>query len=194
VGRELEIAREMLEASADGIRASTALAEGAVTVAERVADAFARGGKLLVCGNGGSAADAQHFAAEMVGRFGSSARAALPAIALSTDTSVITAVANDFGYEDVFARQVRALARPPDVLVGISTSGEAANVIAAFAAAPAGVLKVALTGPRGRLAAAADLALCVPAEGTAQLQSAHGALIHAICAVIDARFATQERA
>lgn len=191
--RDLGIAREMLEGSADAIRASAGLAETAVTVAQRIADAFVGGGKVLVCGNGGSAADAQHFAAEMVGRFRSPARAPQAAIALSADTAVLTAIANDFSYDDVFARQVRALARPGDVLVGISTSGEAANVIKAFETAPAGVLKVALTGPRGRLGDAADVALRVPVEGTAQIQAAHGALIHAICAVLDARFA-EERA
>ncbi len=192
VGRDVEIARRTLEQSADAITGSLALAETAVAVAERIADAFARGGKLLVCGNGGSAADAQHFAAEMVGRFRHE-RAARPAIALSADTAVLTAVANDFTYEEVFARQVRALARPEDVLVGISTSGEAANVIRAFEAAPPGVVRVALTGPRGRLADAADIALRVEADGTAAIQAAHGALIHAICAVLDARFA-EERA
>jgi phosphoheptose isomerase len=191
--RDLRIAREALERSAAAIAASTTLLGTAVTVAERIAEAFGRGGKLLICGNGGSAADAQHFAAEMVGRFNSSDRAALPAIALSADTAILTAVANDFGYDEVFARQVRALARPGDVLVGISTSGEAPNVIGAFEAAPPGVTKVALTGPRGRLADGADLQLRVPAEGTAAIQAAHGALIHAICAVLDARVA-EERA
>ncbi len=186
---EIETAREMLAASADAMRASIALAPTAAAVGDRIADAVAGGGKVLVCGNGGSAADAQHFAAELVGRFRAPERAPLPAVALSTDTSVLTAIANDFGYDEVFARQVRALARPGDVLVGISTSGEAANVVAAFAAAPKGVLKVALTGPRGRLADAADIALGVPAEGTAEIQAAHGALIHAVCAVLDARVA-----
>src|SRR6266511_2539155 len=117
----------MLEQSADAVRGSLVLADAVVVVAQRIADRFACGGKLLVCGNGGSAADAQHFAAEMVGRFRHE-RTARPAIALSADTVVLTAVANDFTYDELFARQVRALARPEDVLVGISTSGEAANV------------------------------------------------------------------
>jgi phosphoheptose isomerase len=187
MGRDLEIAQAMLERSARAIHDALPLADAAVAVAERIADSFGRGGKLLVCGNGGSAADAQHFAAEIVGRFLAPDRAACPAIALSADTAVLTAIANDFAYDEVFARQVRALARPGDVLVGISTSGEAANVIRAFEAAPPGVQRVALTGRRGRLADIADLALRVPADGTAQVQSAHGALIHAICAVLDAR-------
>src|SRR6266511_6075352 len=165
----------MLEQSADAVRGSLVLADAVVVVAQRIADRFACGGKLLVRGNGGSAADAQHFAAEMVGRFRHE-RAARPAIALSADTAVLTAVANDFTYEEVFARQVRALARPEDVLVGISTSGEAANVIKAFEAAPPGVLKVALTGTRGRLADVADLSLRAEGDGTAAIQAAHGAL------------------
>lgn len=185
---DLGIAREMLRSSAEAIRAAEALAGSAVAVAERIAEAFARGGTLLVCGNGGSAADAQHLAAEVVGRFIDRARAGRPAIALTADSAVVTAVANDFGYDEVFARQVRALARPGDVIVGISTSGEAASVIRALEAAPAGALTVALTGPRGRLADVAEIALRVPAEGTASIQAAHGALIHAICAVLDARF------
>lgn len=189
----LAIARDMLESSAGAVRGSLSLGEVAVAVAERIADSFASGGKLLVCGNGGSAADAQHFAAEVVGRFLAGDRAPRPAIALSADTAVLTGVGNDFAYDEVFARQVQALARPGDVLVGISTSGEAANVLRAFAAAPAGVVKVALTGAQGRLADAADIALRVPAEGTAPIQAAHIALIHAICAVLEARFAKEKR-
>lgn len=191
MGRDLDLARQMLEQSADAVRGSLALADAVVVVAERIADRFASGGKLLVCGNGGSAADAQHLAAEIVGRFVDRARAGRPAIALSADSAVVTAVANDFGYDDVFARQVRALARPGDVIVGISTSGEAASVIRALEAAPVGALTVALTGPRGRLADVAEIALRVPAEGTAPIQAAHGALIHAMCAVLDARFAQE---
>lgn len=183
----------MLESSAGAVRDSLSLGEATVAVAERIADSFASGGKLLVCGNGGSAADAQHFAAEVVGRFLASDRAPRPAIALSADTAVLTGVGNDFAYDQVFARQVQALARPGDVLVGISTSGEAANVLRAFEAAPTGVVKVALTGARGRLADAADLALRVPAEGTAPIQAAHIALIHAICAVLEARFLEEGR-
>lgn len=184
----VEVAAEMLARSLEAVRASLDLAEQAAEVGERLADALEAGGKLLVCGNGGSAADAQHFAGEVMGYFQVRGRRPRPALALTTDTSVLTAIANDDTFEQVFARQVQGLARPGDVLVGISTSGASRNVLCAFAAAPAGVVKVALTGPRGPLAAAADLALCVPAEDTAPIQAAHIALIHAICAVLEARF------
>jgi D-sedoheptulose 7-phosphate isomerase len=167
------------------------MADDVVSVAHTIADAFASGHKLLVCGNGGSAADAQHFAGELIGRFLSSAseRAPRPAIALSADSAVLTCIANDYGYDEVFARQVRGLAQAGDVLVGISTSGSSANVLRAFQAAPSGVTRIALCGRTGPLANLADLALCVPAEGTAPIQAAHIAIIHAICMVLEARFA-----
>jgi len=144
------------------------------------------GGRILACGNGGSAADAQHFAAELVGRF-ERERAALGAIALTTDTSIVTAVANDYDFARVFARQVEALGRPGDVLLGISTSGGSANVIAAFAAAKAGgLLTVALTGrDGGAVGAAADIHINVPAASTARVQEVHRTLLHAVCALIE---------
>jgi len=144
------------------------------------------GGRILACGNGGSAADAQHFAAELVGRF-ERERAALGAIALTTDTSIVTAVANDYDFVRVFARQVEALGRPGDVLLGISTSGGSANVIAAFAAAKAGgLLTVALTGrDGGAVGAAADIHINVPAASTARVQEVHRTLLHAVCALIE---------
>jgi D-sedoheptulose 7-phosphate isomerase len=182
--------QEMLEQSADAVRESLRLSDAIAAVAHRIADAFDAGHKLLVCGNGGSAADAQHFAGELMGRFLSSAsgRAPRPAIALTADTAVMTCIGNDYAFDEVFARQVQGLAQPGDVLVGISTSGSSPNVLRAFAAAPEGVVKIALTGPGGELADEADLALQVPFSGTAPIQAAHIAIIHAMCGVLELRF------
>jgi D-sedoheptulose 7-phosphate isomerase len=146
--------------------------------------------KLLICGNGGSAADSQHMAAELVGRF-EQERPELAAIALSTDTSVLTAVANDYGFEQVFARQVRALGREGDVLVAISTSGGSPNVLAAVhAAQERGLAVVALTGRGGGAIGASlrngDIHLCVPHERTARIQEIHHLIIHCLCDGIDA--------
>ena len=147
--------------------------------AEIITEALAGGNKILICGNGGSAADAQHFAAEIVGRF-TRERAAWPALALTTDTSVVTAVANDYGYESVFSRQVEALGRPGDILIGISTSGNSANVIKALHQARKNSLKtIALTGGNGgELAEQADTAVNVAANVTARIQEAHIFILH----------------
>jgi D-sedoheptulose 7-phosphate isomerase len=181
----------MLERSAAAVRETLSLSSAIAATAHRIADAFEAGHKLLVCGNGGSAADAQHFAGELMGRFlgSASGRAPRPAIALTADTAVMTCIGNDYAFDEVFARQVQGLAQPGDVLVGISTSGSSPNVRRAFAAAAEGVLKVALTGPGGELADEADLALRVPFEGTPAIQAAHIAIIHAICGVLEQRFA-----
>ena len=146
-------------------------------------------GKILACGNGGSASDAQHFAAEMVGRF-ERERPELPAISLSTDTSILTAVANDYAFEQVFARQVRALGAKGDVLLAISTSGNSANVIAAIEAAHEREMHVvALTGKGGgrigSLLATGDVHLCVPHDRTARIQEVHLLAIHCLCDAID---------
>jgi D-sedoheptulose 7-phosphate isomerase len=153
---------------------------------EDLAHALRSGGKLLVFGNGGSAADAQHFAAELVGRF-SRPRPGLPAIALTTNTSALTAIANDFAFEDVFSRQVEALCRQPDIVVGISTSGNSENVVRGLAAAEArGARTWALTGANGgRVADAAGRCVCVPSESTARVQEVHITVIHAVSAIVD---------
>lgn len=145
-----------------------------------------QGGKVLLCGNGGSAADAQHIAAELVGRF-VRARPGLAAIALTTDTSALTAIANDFGYEQVFARQVQALGRSGDVLVAISTSGNSANVIAAVTQAQAEGMKVVglLGGDGGALADRVDQALIVPSRETARVQECHILIGHIWCQMVD---------
>ncbi len=157
-------------------------------VAERIGATFARGGRVLACGNGGSAADAQHFAAELVGRF-VRARRALPALALTTDTSTLTAIGNDFGFERIFARQVEAHGREGDLLLAISTSGNSPNVLeAARCAHQQGMSIVALTGEGGgRLAAAADVLLAVPSTDVARIQEVHELALHAIVAIVEER-------
>jgi D-sedoheptulose 7-phosphate isomerase len=147
-------------------------------------------GKILSCGNGGSAADAQHFAAELVGRF-ERERPELPAIALTTDTSLLTAIANDYSFEQIFAKQVCALGARGDVLLAISTSGSSGNVIAAIEAARAREMRVvALTGKGGgrigELLEPGDVHLCVPHARTARIQEVHLLMIHCLCDIIDA--------
>lgn len=147
------------------------------------------GGKVLACGNGGSASDAQHFAAEFVGRF-ERERPGLAAIALNTDTSVLTAIANDYAFDTVYAKQVQALGAPGDVLLAISTSGNSANVLAAVEAAQAREMTViALTGRNGgklreRLTET-DVHICVPHERTARIQEVHILVVHCLCDAVD---------
>jgi D-sedoheptulose 7-phosphate isomerase len=156
-------------------------------LADRLTDALGRGGKLLVFGNGGSAADAQHFAGELLGRFRDTRRP-LPAIALTTDPSVVTCIANDFSYDDLFARQVAGLARPEDIVIGITTSGRSENVVRGLRAArDAGALAVAWTGAEpGAAGETADLTLAVPSATTARIQEIHTLAMHTICVAIDA--------
>jgi phosphoheptose isomerase len=190
-----EVARRHFEESAKlKILAGEALAEGIAEAAARIVAALRAGGKVLVCGNGGSAADAQHFAGEMVGRFKLPGRRALPVIALTTDTTVLTCVANDFSYEEVFRRQVEALAGPGDVLVAISTSGRSPNVInAVLAARSAGAATIAMVGAGGGpLAGEADLALVVPSRDTSLVQECHITTIHAICELVESAVARTE--
>ena len=151
-----------------------------------ICDTLLSGHKLLVCGNGGSAADAQHLAAELVGRY-ETVRRSFPAIALTTDTSALTAVSNDFGFEQVFARQVAGLAQRDDVLVAISTSGRSPNVLKAVEKArEIGCRTIALTGARADpLASACELAVVVPSPRTARVQEAHVTIIHLWCEMVD---------
>jgi len=155
-------------------------------VADALQAAFSRDGKVLMFGNGGSALDAQHFAAELVGRFARERRA-LPAISLTTDTSILTSVANDYTYERVFARQVEALGRAGDVAVGISTSGASANVLAGLQAARSlGMKTVAFTGrDGGAMGAMVDVHVNVPHAVTARIQEVHRSLIHAVCELVE---------
>lgn len=164
--------------------------DAVVRAAELLVGTLQRGGKLLVCGNGGSAADAQHIAAELVGRF-LRERAGLPAIALTTDTSALTAIGNDEGFDRVFARQVEALGRAGDLLLAITTSGSSPNVIEAIRAAKArGLTVVGLLGRDGGAARPlCDLALVVASESTARVQEVHILVAHILCEAADRAFA-----
>ena len=154
--------------------------------AAAIIDAFRRGGKLLLFGNGGSASDAQHVAAEFVGRF-QRERAAMAAIALTTDTSVLTGIGNDYAFDRVFARQIEALGRKGDVAFGISTSGASPNVVAALDAARAqGLQTIALTGrDGGAVGRAAAIHVNVPSDSTARVQEVHRTLLHVICDIVE---------
>jgi D-sedoheptulose 7-phosphate isomerase len=165
------------------------LAPAIARAAEAMTACLFADGRILACGNGGSAADAQHFAAEMVGRF-ERERPELPAIALTVDSSILTAIANDYAFDQVFAKQVRALGRKGDVLLAISTSGNSANVVAAIdAAREREMAVVALTGRGGgrigELLRDDDVHICVPHERTARIQEVHLLVIHCLCDAID---------
>ena len=181
--QHLNTFEELLQTSESEIRAC----------AQLILETFRSGKKVLVCGNGGSAADAQHLAAEFVGRY-EAERRGLPAIALTTDTSALTAVSNDYGFERVFARQVEALAVEGDLLIAISTSGDSPNVIAAtMAARNAGCKVVALTGQKGtKLASLSDASIKVPSARTARIQEAHITIAHIWCEILDSEFARSE--
>lgn len=164
------------------------------SAARRMVEAIARGGRVLACGNGGSAADAQHFAAELVNRF-QMERRPYAAVSLAADSSVLTSIANDYSYEEVFSKQVEALGAPGDVLLAISTSGNSPNVLRAAAAAKArGMAVVALTGRGGgALSPLADENLCISASGiTARIQEGHELAIHAMCALVEEALAARE--
>lgn len=148
--------------------------------------ALSQGNKILIAGNGGSAADAQHIAAELVGRF-EKERNSMPAIALTTDTSALTAIANDFGYEYVFSRQVNGLGQKGDVFIGISTSGNSGNIVTAVDAAKTQQLTtITLCGSGGKLANMSDLNIAVPENRTATIQESHIMIGHLLCALIEA--------
>jgi D-sedoheptulose 7-phosphate isomerase len=169
--------------------AAEVLSPAIALAAEKTVQTLIADGKILVCGNGGSAADAQHFAAEMVGRF-ERERPGLPAIALTTDTSAITAIANDYDYDLIFSKQVHALGRAGDLLIAISTSGNSANVISAIHAAHDRQMTViALTGRDGGqiadLMTGDDVNICVPHQRTARIQEVHITAIHALCDAVD---------
>lgn len=155
-------------------------------VAELCKKALAQGKKILLAGNGGSAADAQHIAAELVGRF-EKERPGLAAIAITTDTSALTAIGNDYGYIKVFSRQVQGLANAGDIFIGISTSGNSANIIeAVHAAKEKGAISICLTGQGGKLPELCDAAIKVPCTRTATIQESHIMIGHILCALIEA--------
>jgi len=173
-------------AVANNFQALQALSPLIDRAAQTLAAVFRQGNKVMFCGNGGSAADAQHLAAELMGRY-LKERKPMPAIALTTDTSALTAIGNDYGFADVFVRQLRGLGRKGDGLVAISTSGNSENVVRAVAAAKAiGIATVALTGERGgKLKELADIAICVPAAQTNHIQEMHIAIGHYLCGFIE---------
>jgi D-sedoheptulose 7-phosphate isomerase len=171
------------------LQAMDALARPIAAAAERMVQCLRNDGKIMSCGNGGSAADAQHFAAELINRF-ERERPALAAIALTTDTSTLTSIANDYHYDQVFSKQVRALGRRGDLLLAISTSGNSKNVLDAMQAArECQVGVIALTGRSGgKMAEAlqpADIHICVPAQSTARIQEVHLLALHCLCDAID---------
>ncbi|WP_322043769.1 phosphoheptose isomerase [Paraburkholderia sp. J67] len=184
------IQQHFRDSAATKLAAMETLAVPIAAAVDTMFAALANGNKILACGNGGSAADAQHFAAELIGRFERD-RPGLPALALTTDASVLTAVSNDYAYEQVFARQVRALGQPGDVLLAITTSGNSANVLAAIAEAhEREMIVIALTGKGGGMAnqtlADTDIHLSVPSDRTARIQEVHLLTIHCLCDGIDA--------
>jgi D-sedoheptulose 7-phosphate isomerase len=179
------------------LRAVEALGAPVARAGLLLAQALKNGGKALACGNGGSAADAQHFAAELINRF-ERERAPLAGIALTTDTSTLTSIANDYAYEQVFSKQVRAIARQGDVLIGISTSGNSGNVMEAIRAAhDLGVRVIALTGntggKMGPLLRADDVHICVPHKTTARIQEVHLLVLHCLCDAIDFEMLGEKR-
>ena len=178
----------LLETSRTAARTADACAEEILGATAAIVESLRTGGKILLCGNGGSAGDAQHLATEFVSTLTLDRRRdAIPAIALTTDSSILTAVANDFGFDGVFARQVEALGRGGDVLVGISTSGNSENVVRAFERARAtGIRTIALTGESGgKLGALADIEINVPSSETSHVQEAHIAVGQLIAFLVE---------
>ena len=183
------VSKHFDDSAAVNMQSKQALAEPIARAAQAMVDCLMHEGKILVCGNGGSAADSQHFAAELINRF-EVERPGLPAVALTTDSSVLTSIANDYDYKQIFSKQIRALGMEDDVLVAISTSGNSANVVEAITAAhERGMLVVALTGRDGGQMAGMlhekDFNLCVPAKNTARVQEVHLLTLHCLCDVID---------
>jgi D-sedoheptulose 7-phosphate isomerase len=184
------VARHFEDSAQTKLNAVEAMAAPVAAAIQTATECLLAGGKILACGNGGSAADAQHFAAELIGRF-EAERQELAAIALTTDSSILTAVGNDYSFAQIFARQVRGLGHSGDVLLAISTSGNSGNIIEAIKAAHEHDMRViALTGRGGgqigEMMKDDDIHLCVPAERTARIQETHLLVIHCLCDGIDA--------
>lgn len=177
--QHLDVVKQVLQTDVDNIEKCAGL----------ISETFKHGGKVLICGNGGSAADSQHIAAEFVGRF-ETERDALPAIALTTDTSALTALANDYNFERVYARQVEALANTGDCLIAISTSGNSPNIIAAvMTARKKGCRVIGMTGENGKkLASLSDAAILIPSSRTARIQEVHITIAHIWCELIDENY------
>ncbi|MGE5247219.1 MAG: SIS domain-containing protein [Verrucomicrobiota bacterium] len=179
------VARSLKEGAEIRLKMAETMAASIITAAQSIAEAFKAGRKLLLFGNGGSASDAQHIAAEFMNRF-LIERPPLPAIALTTDTSVLTSIANDYSFDEVFSKQVKALGKKGDVALGITTSGSSANVLKALRAAKKlGMVTIALTGEAGKAATLADIALQVPSRSTPRIQEAHIVVGHILCDLTD---------
>ncbi len=183
------VAAHFAESANLKLAASQSLAEPVARASALLADCLRSGGKALACGNGGSAADAQHFAAELINRF-ETERPPLAAVALTTDSSILTSIANDYAYQQVFSKQLRAIGRRGDVLLAISTSGNSGNVLEAIGAAhELGVRVIGLTGNGGgklaSLVKADDVHICVPHRNTARIQEVHLLVLHCLCDGID---------
>ncbi|CAJ99974.1 gmhA [Helicobacter acinonychis str. Sheeba] len=186
IKKEFLAHKEALEKSLESLE------ESLIQSVQLLIETLENEGKILICGNGGSASDAQHFAAELTGRY-KLERKGLSAISLSTDTSVLTAIANDYGYEEVFARQVEALGNPQDILIGISTSGNSKNVLKAYEKAKdLGIKTISLVGrDGGKMKPLSDIALIVPSGDTPRIQEIHILIIHILCDCIERHFAHQ---
>ena len=186
---EQRIQQKFLDSADLMYAAADVLSKPIAEAVDAVMGCITAGGKLMVCGNGGSASDAQHFAAEFVGRF-ERERPGLAALALTTDTAILTAIGNDYDFNSIFSKQVQALGTPGDVLIAISTSGNSANVLAAVQAAHAkDMTVVALTGRSGGKLGAllmdTDVHICVPHDRTARIQEIHGLALHCLCDAVD---------
>ncbi len=188
------IDQEIQESIAVKARLRTKALELIAQMASLIVQRLRAGNKLILFGNGGSAADAQHIAAELVGRYVMHRRA-LPAIALTTNTSVLTAVANDYGFEEIFARQISALGKPGDVALAISTSGNSANVLRGLLAAKEqGMFTIGLSGKSGGgIRGVVDLCLCVPSDATARIQEAHILIGHILSRIVEEAFLAEAR-
>jgi D-sedoheptulose 7-phosphate isomerase len=190
----IDIAKSIDENIA-AMRAFHSQANNITLAGTAICRAFSEGNKLLICGNGGSAADCQHIAAELVGRY-KRERKGLPAIALTTDSSILTAWSNDYNYETVFARQIESLGKEGDILLALSTSGNSPNVLqAVFQAKQQGMSVISLTGKGGgQLKEVSDIAIVAPTDDTARIQECHQLAYHILCDIIDTEFSTLKMA
>jgi D-sedoheptulose 7-phosphate isomerase len=179
------IAKMLKEGAELRLQMIEAITGDILEAARTIAETFKAGRKVLLFGNGGSAADAQHIAAEFMNRF-LIERPPLPAIALTTDTSILTSISNDYSFDDVFSKQIKALGKKGDIAFGISTSGGSQNVLKAFRVAKKqGMVTIALVGEGGKAASLADIALCVPSKSIPRIQEAHVAVGHILCDLTD---------
>lgn len=179
------IARMLKEGADIRLKMIETMTPAIAEAARAIADAFKAGGKVLLFGNGGSAADAQHIAAEFMNRF-LIERPPLPAIALTTDTSILTSISNDYAFDEIFSKQLKALGKKGDIAVGITTSGSSPNVLRAFRVArKLGLTTIALAAEGGKIATLADIALCIPSKSTPRIQEAHIVVGHILCELTD---------